>query len=125
MNLTKRNIIKVINENITGKKTGKKEFQVSDIFIYSTVDDNNYRLTTLGRDILSKVFTSYTIDLTSSLKGNSGKQILLLDRYMNSPYFLGPNKKLIVFEEAIATEFLIIDGNLDDWVDMKSFYEDE
>lgn len=124
MYLTKSNLIKVINESITGKKTGKKEFQVSDIFIYSAVDDGNFRLTTLGRDTMSKVFTAYKIDLTSSLKGNSGKQILLLDRYMNSPYFLGPNKNLILFEEATASEFLMIDGDLDDWVEMKSFYED-
>ena len=123
MNLTKKNIIDVLNQNIVGRKTGKKEFQVSDIFIYSSEDNKNFRLTTLGRDIMSKVFTSYSIDLKSSLKGNSGKQILLLDRYMLSPYFLGSNKTLVVFEEAIATEFLIIDGNLDDWVDMKSFYE--
>lgn len=124
MNLTKKNIIDVLNQNIVGRKTGKKEFQVGDIFIYSSEDNKNFRLTTLGRDTMSKVFTSYSIDLKSSLKGNSGKQILLLDRYMLSPYFLGSNKTLVVFEEAIATEFLIIDGNLDDWVDMKSFYDD-
>lgn len=123
MILTKKNIIEVLNNGIVGKKTGKKEFQVSDIFIYSSEDNKNFRLTTLGRDAMSKVFTSYSIDLKSSLKGNSGKQILLLDRYMLSPYFLGSNKTLVVFEEAIATEFLIIDGNLDDWVDMKSFYD--
>lgn len=123
MNLNKTNIVDVLNNSIAGRKTGKKEFQASDIFIYSSQNDKNYRLTTLGRDVMSKVFTSYKIDLTSSLKGNSGKQILLLDRYMTSPYFLGSNKTLIVFEESIATEFLIIDGNLDDWVDMKSFYD--
>jgi hypothetical protein len=124
MNLTKTNLIQVLNENITGKKTGKKEFQVSDIFIYSFENEKNFRLTTLGRDIMSKVFDSYNIDLTSSLKGNSGKQILLLDKYMLTPYFLSPTKTLIVYEEAIASEFLLIDSNLDDWVEMKSFYED-
>lgn len=124
MNLTKTNIIQVLNDSITGRKTGKKEFQVSDIFIYSFENEKNFRLTTLGRDVMSKVFDSYTIDLTSSLKGNSGKQILLLDKYMLTPYFLSPKKTLIVYEEAIASEFLLIDSNLDDWVEMKSFYED-
>jgi hypothetical protein len=47
----------------------------------------------------------------------------MLDKYMVSPYFLSPVNKLIVFEEIVASEFLMLDANFDDWVEIKSFYE--
>lgn len=112
-----------MNSHISGRKTGKKEFEVSDLFIYSFEDNKNFRLTTLGKETLSKVFDSYTVELKTKLPRTSGKQILMLDKYMVSPYFLSAVNKLTVFEEAIASEFFMLDANFDDWVEIKSFYE--
>lgn len=123
MILSKSNVLNVINSSLVGKKTGKNNLDISDIFIYSYDDTKHFRLTTLGRDMLSKVFQSYTIQLNTRLPRTSGKQILMLDKYMVSPYFLSPVNKLIVFEEIVASEFLMLDANFDDWVEIKSFYE--
>jgi hypothetical protein len=123
MILSKTNVLNVVNSTLAGKKTGKKNFDINDIFIYSYDDMKHFRLTTLGKDILAKVFQSYTIQLTTKIPRTSGKQILMLDKYMVSPYFLSPVNKLIVFEEIVASEFLMLDANLDDWVEIKSFYE--
>jgi hypothetical protein len=123
MILSKSNVLNVLNSTLVGKKTGKNKFDISDIFIYSYDDTKHFRLTTLGRDALSKVFQSYTIQLSTRLPRTSGKQILMLDKYMVSPYFLSPVNKLIVFEEIVASEFLMLDANFDDWVEIKSFYE--
>jgi hypothetical protein len=123
MILSKTNVLNVVNSTLAGKKTGKNKFDINDLFIYSYDDTKHFRLTTLGRDALSKVFQSYTIPLTTKLPRTSGRQILMLDKYMVSPYFLSPVNKLIVFEEIVASEFLMLDANFDDWVEIKSFYE--
>jgi len=123
MILSKTNILGILNSSLAGKKTGKKNFDISDIFIYSYDDTKHFRLTTLGRDALSKVFDSYTIELKTKIPRTSGKQILMLDKYMVSPYFLSPVNKLTVFEESVASEFLLLDADFDDWVEIKSFYE--
>jgi hypothetical protein len=123
MILSKSNVTSVVNSYISGRKTGKTQFEINDLFIYSFEDNKNFRLTTLGKDTLSKVFDSYTIELKTKLPRTSGKQILMLDKYMVSPYFLSAVNKLTVFEEAIASEFFMLDANFDDWVEIKSFYE--
>jgi hypothetical protein len=121
--MNKNEIVKYLNDNTVGRKTGKKEFSINDIFITSTNLNKNFRLTTLGKDILSSHFDVYRIHLVSHLKSTSAKQILLLDRYMSSPYYFNNRGLLFLFEQTVAGEFAIIDNDFDQWVEMKSFLD--
>jgi len=112
-------LINYINKHTTGKITGRKEITLSDIFI-STLP-NQFRVSALGRNIISKHFKKYTIEIKSETAIGTGKQILILDKYLNSPYYL-KKSKLVLFEEVIAAELLMIDGDIDLWVENKTFY---
>ena len=119
--MNKKDIIKYLNENTTGRKAGRKEFRVNDIFISTKDDDSHFRLTKFGRDILSKNLKQYKITLKSKNTSASAMQILILDRYMKSPYYLSSRGVLFTYEQAIASEFLLIDGDFDHWVEVKKF----
>ena len=51
----------------------------------------------------------------------TGNQILALDKYLKTPYYLRKSR-LILFEEVAAAELLMIDGDIDLWVQNKTFY---
>jgi hypothetical protein len=51
----------------------------------------------------------------------TGNQILTLDKYLHTPYYL-KKSRLILFEEVAAVELLMIDGDIDLWVQNKTFY---
>lgn len=121
--MNKDEIIRYLNDNTSGRKAGRKEFRTNDIFITTTAKDKNFRVTKFGKDIIASHFDVYEIHLTSKNKSASAKQVLLLDRYMQSPYYLNSKGILYVFEQSVAGEFLILDGNFDDWVEMKSFLD--
>ena len=116
--MKKSELIKYLNENTTGKKAGRKDFRVNDIFISSSNDEKNFRLTRFGKDIIEKHFKAYKIKLQSKDK-ETGNQILTLDSYLHSPYYLSRGT-LVLYEETVAAELLLIDGDFDLWVHNKS-----
>jgi len=118
--MTKTELITYLNVNTKGKCTGRKEYKANDIFISEKKDCINFRLTTMGKDIMSKHFDTYTIILQTAAKIETGTQIIQLDRYMVTPYYLR-NGKLIVFEESLAAEFLLLDSDFDLWIQNKKF----
>lgn len=121
----KSEIINYLNETIEGKKAGRKLLKINDIFISSTDQDKHFRVTKYGRDVLEKCFSMYKIKLNSSIGKISGNHILTLDTYMRSPYYISDRtNQLYVFEEIVATEFLIIDGDFDLWTQGKIFNND-
>jgi hypothetical protein len=117
--VNKIELIHYINKNTTGKITGRKELTLTDIFI-STLS-NQFRVSALGRDILKKHFKTYKIEIKSKIAIGTGNQILALDKYLKTPYYLRKSR-LVLFEEVAAAELLMIDGDIDLWVDNKTFY---
>lgn len=119
--MLKDELIKYLNDNTKGRKAGRKEFRTNDIFISSSENDRNFRLTSFGAGILKSHFKEYVIRNTNSVGmhlkiDQTGKMILILDRYLNSPYIL-TNHRLRVFEESIAAEISLL--GLQDWVEQK------
>tara|TARA_B100000035_G_scaffold153527_1_gene130770 strand:+ start:3058 stop:3438 length:381 start_codon:yes stop_codon:yes gene_type:complete len=117
----KDELIKYLNANTKGRKAGRKEFRVNDIFISSSENNKNFRLTSFGANILKSHFKEYVIKQTNKdgdyIKlEQSGKMILVLDRYLNSPYIL-TNQRLRLYEESIAAEISLL--GLQDWVEQK------
>ena len=129
--MNKRELINYINKHTTGKTAGRKEITISDIFI-SARSDAGFRVSPLGRDILSKHFTKYNIELklnSTTLHKHrqnaigTGNQILTLDKYLKTPYYLN-RSKLVLFEEVAAAELSMIDGDIELWLRNKTFYYD-
>ena len=127
--MNKIELINYINKNTTGKTAGRKEITISDIFI-STRPDSGFRVSPLGRDILKKHFKTYKIELKLNSATmhqhrqnaiGTGNQILTLDKYLHTPYYLRKSR-LILFEEIAAAELLMIDGDINLWVQNKTFY---
>ena len=127
--MDKRKLISYINKNTTGKTAGRKEITISDIFI-SARPDTGFRVSALGRDILKKHFKTYKIELKLNSATmhqhrqnaiGTGNQILTLDKYLHTPYYLRKSR-LILFEEIAAAELLMIDGDINLWVQNKTFY---
>ena len=116
--MKKSELIKYLNANTKGRKAGRKEFRINDIFISSSKDDKNFRLTRFGKDVVEKHFRAYEI-LLSIKESETGSNIVAIDGYMNSPYFLNKNK-LVVYEQVVAAELLLIDGDFELWVKNKS-----
>ena len=119
--MLKDELIKYLNANTKGRKAGRKEFRLNDIFISSSENNKNFRLTSFGANILKYHFKEYVIKQTNKdgeyIKlEQSGKMILVLDRYLNSPYIL-TNQRLRVYEEAMAAEISLL--GLQDWVEQK------
>jgi hypothetical protein len=120
--VNKIELISYINENTTRKISGRKELTPNDIFISGTQQsDSGFRVSAFGRNIIAKHFKKYTIEIKSETVTGTGNQILALDKYIHSPYYL-KKSKLILFEEVIAAELLMIDGDIDLWVQNKTFY---
>ncbi len=117
--MNKIELITYINENTTGKIAGRKEITQSDIFI-STLP-NQFRVSALGRNILKKHFKTYNIEIKSEIAIGTGNQILALDKYLKTPYYLRKSK-LVLFEEVPAAELLMIDGDIDLWTENKTFF---
>ena len=129
--MNKRELINYINKHTTGKTAGRKEITISDIFI-SARPDAGFRVSPLGRDILAKHFTKYNIELklnSTTLHKHrqnaigTGNQILTLDKYLHTPYYLN-RSKLVLFEEVAAAELSMIDGDIELWLRNKTFYSD-
>lgn len=129
--MNKRELINYINKHTTGKTAGRKEITISDIFI-SARPDAGFRVSPLGRDILAKHFTRYNIELklnSTTLHKHrqnaigTGNQILTLDKYLKTPYYLN-RSKLVLFEEVAAAELSMIDGDIELWLRNKTFYSD-
>ena len=129
--MNKRELINYINKHTTGKTACRKEITISDIFI-SARSDAGFRVSPLGRDILSKHFTKYNIELklnSTTLHKHrqnaigTGNQILTLDKYLKTPYYLN-RSKLVLFEEVAAAELSMIDGDIELWLRNKTFYSD-
>ncbi len=127
--MNKRELIDYINKHTTGKTAGRKEITISDIFI-SARPDAGFRVSPLGRDILKKHFKTYKIELKLNSATmhqhrknavGTGNQILTLDKYLKTPYYLRKSK-LMLFEELAAAELLMIDGDINLWVENKTFY---
>lgn len=129
--MDKKELISYINKHSTGKTAGRKEITASDIFI-SARPDAGFRVSPLGRDILAKHFTRYNIELkldSTTLHKHrqnaigTGNQILTLDKYLKTPYYLN-RSKLVLFEEVAAAELSMIDGDIELWLRNKTFYSD-
>ena len=120
--MDKIELINYINKNTTGKTAGRKEFSLSDIFISSHSPTTGFRVSAFGRDVIAKHFEKYKIKLKTKQYTGTGRQILTLDRYLFTPYYLD-RSTLILFEEVPAAELLMIDGDLDLWVQNKIFFK--
>ena len=59
--MKKDELIKYLNENTKGRKAGRKEFRTNDIFISSSSNTENFRLTSFGANMMKKHFKEYTI----------------------------------------------------------------
>lgn len=116
--MKKSELIKYLNANTKGRKAGRKEFRVNDIFISSSNDNNNFRLTRFGKDVIEKHFKAYNIQLQTK-QTEVGSKIVAIDKYMVSPYFL-KNSTLVVYEQTVAAELLLLDGDFDLWIQNKS-----
>jgi len=119
--VNKIELITYINKNTTGKTAGRKEITLNDIFISGHSSTAGFRVSAFGRNIIAKHFKKYTIEIKSETVTGTGNQILALDKYINSPYYL-KKSKLVLFEEVIAAELLMIDGDIDLWVENKTFF---
>lgn len=123
--MRKDELIRYLNDNTKGRKAGRKEFRTNDIFISSSSNTENFRLTSFGANIMKKHFKEYIIknvpvqdtDCGVSTTGVSGKMILILDRYLKTPYIL-TNKRLRLYEESVAAQILLM--GIQDWVEQKS-----
>lgn len=122
MIFSKDNILKYINKNRSDIDI-LDDFSVRDIFINASNNDANFQLTTLGYNTLNKFFESYRIQLVSKRKETTGDQILTLDRYLRTPYYINRLNTLTVYEEAIASQFIIMDGDFEAWIETKKFYK--
>jgi hypothetical protein len=119
--VNKKELIHYINKHTTGKTAGRKEITLNDIFISGHSSTAGFRVSAFGRNIIAKHFKKYTIEIKSETVTGTGNQILALDKYINSPYYL-KKSKLVLFEEVIAAELLMIDGDIDLWVENKTFF---
>ena len=117
--MTKSELIKYLNANTKGRKAGRKEFRVNDIFISSSKDDSSFRLTRFGKDVLEKHFKAYNIKLQTK-QTEVGSKIIAIDKYMSSPYFM-KNDTLVLYEETIAAELLLLEGDFEQWISNKSY----
>ena len=123
--MKKDELIRYLNENTKGRKAGRKEFHTNDIFISSSSNIENFRLTSFGANIMKKHFKEYIIknvpvedtDCGVTSTGVSGKMILILDRYLKTPYIL-TNKRLRLYEESVAAQIILM--GIQDWVEQKS-----
>ena len=118
--MTKNELIEYLNTNTSGNKAGRKEFRINDIFISSSNQTQNFRLTGLGKGTMSKYFQKYELFLYSSSKLETGSQIIELDKYMKTPYYLRYGK-LTIFEETLAAEFVLLSCDFDLWIQNKKF----
>ena len=122
--MKKDELIRYLNNNTKGRKAGRKEFRTNDIFISSSSNTENFRLTSFGANVMKKHFREYTIknvpvddtDCGITTTHISGKMILMLDRYLKTPYILN-NKKLRLYEEAVAAEIILL--GIQYWVEQK------
>lgn len=119
--MNKSELISFLNENTTGRVAGRKEIRMNDIFISSANNDKHFRLTRFGKDIVEKHFTSYKIRLGPDKQVETGNDLLTIDKYMLTPYYLNRGT-LIIYEEVVAAELLLLDGDLNQWVHNKKFY---
>ena len=123
--MKKNELIRYLNENTKGRKAGRKEFRTNDIFISSSSNTENFRLTSFGANVMKKHFKEYIIknvpvqdtDCGITTTGVSGKMILILDRYLKTPYIL-TNKRLRLYEESVAAQIILM--GIQDWVEQKS-----
>ena len=116
--MKKSELIKYLNENTKGKTAGRKEIKVNDIFISSSDDKKHFRLTRFGKDVIEKHFKAYKITLNTGKRIESGNEILALDSYLHSPFYLHRGT-LILYEEGIAAELLLLDGDFELWIQNK------
>ena len=122
--MKKNELIRYLNENTKGRKAGRKEFRTNDIFISSSSNTENFRLTSFGAKMMAKHFKEYIIknvpvedtDCGIATTGVSGKMILILDRYLKTPYIL-TNKRLRLYEESVAAQIILM--GIQDWVEQK------
>ena len=123
--MKKNELIRYLNENTKGRKAGRKEFRTNDIFISSSSNTENFRLTSFGANVMKKHFKEYIIknvpvqdtDCGITTTGVSGKMVLILDRYLKTPYIL-TNKRLRLYEESVAAQIILM--GIQDWVEQKS-----
>ena len=59
--MKKNELIRYLNENTKGRKAGRKEFHTNDIFISSSSNTENFRLTSFGAKMMAKHFKEYVI----------------------------------------------------------------
>jgi len=119
MKLTKTNIVRYINENLS---SDSEPLLLKDIFHSDKSNTSGFQLTVIGKKHMCKLFDSYTISLTSKRKETTGNQALTLDRYTRAPYHISRTNVLTVFEEEIASQLLLMDGDLDAWVASKNYF---
>ena len=123
--MKKNELIRYLNENTKGRKAGRKEFRTNDIFISSSSNTENFRLTSFGAKMMAKHFKEYIIknvpgedtDCGITTTGVSGKMILILDRYLKTPFILTYNR-LRLYEESVAAQIILM--GIQDWVEQKS-----
>jgi hypothetical protein len=88
---------------------------------FTPTDDDSLRLTFNGVQFLMKAGYSATIVQlkTSHPLGHlTNRNLLELDRYYPSVYFVSQTKNLYIFDEECASMLLLLDGDLDRYIAM-------
>lgn len=117
--MNKSDIVNYLNEHTTGKKAGRKDYSASDIFISTTDNDNHFRLSAYGNQAMKKCFDYYEIKLKNRNRRETGYEVLTIDKYMRTPYYF-TSSMFVVYEEIIAAELMLLDGDFDLWLRGKS-----
>jgi hypothetical protein len=83
---------------------------------YNPVDDTSLRLNQNGYSFLRRAgYQGFEIEIKPSFLVN--KHLLAIERYFPGVYLLVNAKKIIVFDEEIASMLYLLDGNLIQYID--------
>ena len=110
--------IAVYNELVAQQKLPKSSYSIDEVFksIWKTSNTSHgMALTQVGlvylRDILDLAHWNFSIEV------NTSGTILMMERYMTSPYYLIPKRSnshtnLILFDEIVAAQLMLYGNDL-------------
>lgn len=120
MKFTKENLVKYLNDTLIFSTKANDILSIGDIFISSS-HDRHFRLTSFGSTVMESNFEKYTIELTNI--SNQNKDLLYIDKYLTTPFSF-VSKTITVFDDILATELLLLDGDFSHWAANRVFWED-
>lgn len=88
---------------------------------FTPTDDHSLRLTFNGLQFFIRAgYQSTVVEVKTShpLGHLTNRYLLELDRYYPSVYYISQTKKLYMFDDEYATMLLLLDGDLDRYIEM-------